>query len=73
MRVQQILKGNTRVSVKKLKLKGGWLLKRDNGPKNTLKSTMDHLRRHQSKVLSCSSQSSELNITGNLWINLRGT
>ncbi|XP_063781262.1 protein disulfide-isomerase A4 [Pseudophryne corroboree] len=49
---QQILDANLMSSVKKLKLKRGWLLQMDNDPKHTSKSTVDYIKRCKLKEAS---------------------
>jgi len=43
----------------------------DNDPKHTSESTTDHLKRRRLKILSWTSQYLDLNITENLWIDLK--
>lgn len=49
---QQILDTNLLQSVKKPKVKRGWLLQRDKDPKQTSKSTMDYFEKHKRKALA---------------------
>ena len=45
IKYQQILEANITLSVKKLKMKRGWLMQQDNDPKHTSKSTIDCIKR----------------------------
>lgn len=71
MKLQHALETNTRASVISLSQMGGWLLQMDNDPKHTKKPTMDHLKRHQPKVLPWPSQSPHLISIENLWLDLK--
>jgi len=68
---QQILKNNVLESVKRLKLRRGWLFQTHNDPKHCSKSTNKFIHRHTYNVLERSSQSPDVNIILNLWNDLK--
>lgn len=58
-------------SVNKLKPKRDWLLKQDNDTKHTTKSTRNYIKKHKLKILEFPSQSPELNIFENMWVDIK--
>ena len=58
---QEILGDNLLLSVRALKMGGGWVFQHDNDPKHTAKATKEWLKKKHIKVLEWPSQSPDLN------------
>ena len=68
---QQILDKNVQESVTRLKLRRGLIFQQDNDPKHCSKSTKEFMQKHKYNVLEWPSQSLDLNIVENVWIDLK--